>query len=253
MSSDHNTKLNVRVSGEGYPVVFLHGFLESMSMWKEINVPNITKIEVDLPGHGASDILVDSIEKVAELVMDCIHNNVESSYTVIGHSMGGYVALELDQLDERCEHVILLNSNPWSDSPEKQVDRERVAKIVRSKKEAFIYEAIPNLFHDPTLHDEEVKSLIKEAVRMTPEAIASSSIAMKNRQSFEAQIAKSPDHYTVIQGVNDPIVDPGRMKDLCEQLQVPYFEVRAGHMAHIESVAEVVNALEKEIKKTETN
>ena len=51
-------KLNYRVSGNGYPVVFFHGFLESLSMWEQLNFKDSFRcIEIDFPGHGMSGML----------------------------------------------------------------------------------------------------------------------------------------------------------------------------------------------------
>ena len=55
MISSEGNKLNYRVSGNGYPVVFLHGFLESVSMWDYINIQDVQSIFIDLPGHGKSN------------------------------------------------------------------------------------------------------------------------------------------------------------------------------------------------------
>lgn len=48
--------LHYRITGNGYPVLLLHGFLEDESMWKEIrqSFDGFQFICVDLPGHGAS-------------------------------------------------------------------------------------------------------------------------------------------------------------------------------------------------------
>ena len=45
--------LNYRVFGNGHPVVFLHGFMESISMWDFIESSNFPFqcIVIDLPGH----------------------------------------------------------------------------------------------------------------------------------------------------------------------------------------------------------
>lgn len=254
MNNVHDTKLNIRVSGEGYPVVFLHGFLESSNMWTKV-LPDFTKnILFDLPGHGRTEVLVNSISEMADLVIDGLTPLINEEYIVVGHSMGGYVGMEMIRRDPRCKHVVLLNSNYWEDSAEKKLDRDRVANIVHSKKNAFIYEAIPNLFHDPSQHDREVKTLIREAVLMTPEAIAASSIAMKNRSDNSELLRSSSDNFTVVQGSNDPVVDCSTVCNFCKETGVEYFELDSGHMSYIEIEGSVKELLKKMIKKiTETN
>mgnify|MGYP001099885555 CR=1 FL=1 len=50
--------LNFRVEGEGIAIVFLHGFLESISMWDYLTLHELQckKIFIDLPGHGKSEL-----------------------------------------------------------------------------------------------------------------------------------------------------------------------------------------------------
>ena len=67
-------------------------------MWDYLNGFNdFQSIYIDLPGHGASE-LDDSLElsmaSIANSVQQLIQEMGLDSYDVVGHSMGGYVALE---------------------------------------------------------------------------------------------------------------------------------------------------------------
>jgi len=90
-------KIRYTDSGKGRVVVFLHGFLESLEMWRFYqNLPNyIRKICIDLPGHGKSDNFgyVHSMELMAEGVRAVLKNEGIRKVVVVGHSMGGYVGL----------------------------------------------------------------------------------------------------------------------------------------------------------------
>ena len=128
--------LSYKIVGKGFPVVFLHGFLESVSMWDylKLEMMNFQSILIDLPGHGDSlneDEDVPSIEYMAFKVKELlIHLNIKD-FSVVGHSMGGYVSLVLkNELNIsssgfilNCSKVVLLNSNFWEDSEEKKRDR----------------------------------------------------------------------------------------------------------------------------------
>ena len=50
------SRLNYSIFGNGYPVVFLHGFLESNSMWDYLSLENLNVqcVLIELPGHGKS-------------------------------------------------------------------------------------------------------------------------------------------------------------------------------------------------------
>lgn len=240
--------LNYSIKGEGYPIVFLHGFLESISMWQYLPLQKLECqcILVDLPGHGGSDLceqLPPSIQSMAELVLELIDHLGIDKFSVVGHSMGGYVGLELKNISERAEKIVLLNSNPWSDSPQKAADRQRVARIVYEAKDLFLKEAISNLFLDPNTCRAEMDTLIGEAAAMDPDAIAYASLAMSTRKDHTSLVISDPKVFFVIQGEGDKIV-PLEAMDALMGNQPNYFIIpKAGHMAHIEQTAEVLRCL----------
>jgi len=242
--------LNYRVSGTGHPVVFLHGFLESMTMWDFLDFSDdFSQIRVDLPSHGHS--LNDeegcaSMKEMAEHVKRTLRNLNISQYDIVGHSMGGYVALELMKIDENCQKLVLMNSNFWSDDQKKQRDRKRVAEIVVRNKTLFLYEAIPNLFLDPQKNTEAVQGLIKEAEEMKAQSIADISIAISKRNDLSELVIENNDRILVIQGVEDSIVPVERMRTAQVEANFAYKELSdCGHMAHVEQPNEVVSTILK--------
>ena len=89
----------MRRGGRGEPVLFLHGadglpdwpqFLDTLAQTFEVIVP-------DLPGFGqsAAPEFVDDISDVAYLLMDLVEQLGLTSVRIIGHSLGGWAALEM--------------------------------------------------------------------------------------------------------------------------------------------------------------
>lgn len=230
-------------------IVCLHGFLESSNMWANLSLEKYGQLLlVDLPGHGKSELdHIDSMQAMANAVQEVLMHEKVSSYDVIGHSMGGYVALELKSIDENCNQLILLNSNVWSDNEQKQFDRQRVAKLVQTKKERFISEAIPNLFQFPERHLNDVQRLISEASAMSSEAIGRASLAMSQRSDFSEMTLSGELDVIVIQGLHDSVADKIRMEQIMQQQMNNFHVIDTGHMAHIEGVELVGEVLEKVI------
>lgn len=252
-SASQNKLLNFRVSGDGYPVVFLHGFLESMTMWKHIEIPDgIKAVFVDLPGHGKSsgfENQLNSMEQMANQVQKVVDSLDLISYKVVGHSMGGYVGLELMKMDNRCNSLMLLNSNPWGDSPQKKVDRKRVAEIVKRNKSHFLYEAIPNLFFHPEKYDLQVRETIVDAMEMSPEAIGLASVAMSIRKDNVDWVLANSSTVTIVQGAEDAIVPLKKMNKILKGSNVRLHIIEnVGHMAHIEASTEVQGLLKNFIQ-----
>lgn len=239
--------LHYKISGAGPVVVFLHGFLESSTMWDFLPLSElqVKKVMIDLPGHGASAEIEEfppSIEAFADQVSEVVDQLDISAYDLVGHSMGGYVALELKRKDHRVRKVVLLNSNSWADSEQKRSDRRRVAQIVYQAKDLFLKEAIPNLFRDPEKHSDEVRALIEEARLITPDGIAYASLAMAERKDLTQLVLNASDDVIIIQGEGDKIV-PTEVANSQFKGKVKGFQVipNAGHMSHIETPEAVMD------------
>jgi pimeloyl-ACP methyl ester carboxylesterase len=236
--------LHYQIQGEGPVWVFLHGFLESSTMWEALPLSElpVTALFIDLPGHGKSELLDQnpSIQAMAEEVQKVLVHLKIHKFTIVGHSMGAYVGLELSQ-HPGFQKLILLNSNCWSDSEQKKQDRLRVASIVMKAKSHFVREAIPNLFIDPSRHPKFIETLVQEANFMSPEAIAYAALAMRERTDFTEFVNTHPDRFIFIHGKLDSLVS-------VEELQAKIFGpsihlLDCGHMAHVEAGSAVMEIL----------
>lgn len=250
--------LHYELFGEGPITIFLHGFLESSTMWEPLSLTELpgTKLLIDLPGHGKSLLSdpseIPSMKCMADEVGRVISKINPTQYSIVGHSMGGYVALELfantPKGISKPSHVTLLNSNCWSDSEAKQADRLRVARIAYTGKELFINEAIPNLFARPEEFQKEIVALKQEAKAMTSDAIAYAALAMRTRADYTELVVKNPACFKIIHGTLDRMV---MVDELITQLTPPAEQItpalilipNAGHMAHWEATDEVVKGM----------
>jgi len=96
----NNIKIHYEESGEGAPVLFIHGFGETLFTWSKL-VPELSKnnhvIAIDLMGFGNSEKPVDSslysIEYQAKLVVQFIKQKKLNNVTLVGHSYGGGVTM----------------------------------------------------------------------------------------------------------------------------------------------------------------
>jgi len=244
--------LNYRISGNGDPVVFLHGFLEDLTMWENIvsNFQHKTCVLIDLHGHGASFFnpkITPSIAEMAKQVQNTIRELGIHHYQLVGHSLGGYVGCELMRTDDRMEHLILLHSQPWADSEIKKKDRNRVIELVKTKAVYFIREAIPALFAYPTEHESSIRTYCQIAERMNPEAIAWTTIAMRDRFSAVDSLTDNANKTSLIQGQLDQLIPNLKMQQFCEKVAIAYYEiVNCGHMSQVEE-PNTVNELLKVI------
>lgn len=145
-------------SGEGEPVILLHGYLESSESWNgfaEKLARRFRVISVDLPGHGRSTIFGEchTMEFMATMVKGLLDSLNFSKVFLTGHSLGGYVSLAfLENFPERLKGYSLLHSHPFADTPELIEKREREIKIVKSGKKFLLYpDNVSRMFADENL------------------------------------------------------------------------------------------------------
>lgn len=164
---------------------------------------------------------------------------------IIGHSMGGYVGLELLRLlDAR---LILLHANFWEDAPEKKADRNRVINIVRKGSELFIREAIPGLFSPDNVAScvKDIEKLISRALQIPTTEIAAATAGMRDRRA--AYDIMNSQRVDIIHGEKDPIIPLEMLNSEIQKLkQTPRVITipNCGHMSIWENRPALLQAIE---------
>jgi pimeloyl-ACP methyl ester carboxylesterase len=114
-------KLYIEVSGAGDPIILIHGFLGSHFDFESIveELSTFRKVyAVDLPGFGLSRASLEgdySRKGYADLVSALMHILNIDRADILGHSMGGEIALNLAYYyPERVKSLILVDSMGYS-------------------------------------------------------------------------------------------------------------------------------------------
>ena len=119
-------QLNYTQTGEGEALCLLHGFLENKNIWNpflESLSQKYTVFAFDLPGHGQSALLNggNTMLAMAEAVRGILKREGVDQVKLIGHSMGGYVALAFaEYFPSEVDGVLLLNSTPEADTAKRK-------------------------------------------------------------------------------------------------------------------------------------
>ncbi|MBN1252639.1 MAG: alpha/beta hydrolase [Bacteroidales bacterium] len=240
-----NSDFRYKIEGQSEKViVLLHGYLESLEVWNDFSSELSKKYKVivpDLPGHGFSDVFLieNSIGKMADIVKYILVNESVNKCFVVGHSLGGYVALAfLEKYPEFLEAISLFHSSPFADSEEKKRNRDREIEIVKEGKKAQIYNNhFPKTFAEENI--EKFKSKIEEmndiAKNMSDEAIIQTLNSMKNRKDRTEILKYIKIPFIYIIGKKDNFIS----MDILEKLELPEnSEIvvleKSGHMGFIE-------------------
>lgn len=102
--------------GEGPPLVLLHGPGESSLWWMRV-VPELVRthrvIVPDLPGHGASEIVANTLDTDSVLAWldELIAERCGTPPTVVGHLLGGAIATRFaSDRPDRLERLVLVDA-----------------------------------------------------------------------------------------------------------------------------------------------
>ncbi len=111
------TILNYTLMGEGPPLLIIHGLFGSSRNWRTLSqqfASNFTVISVDLRNHGNSPHLNEMSYQLMGLDVIKLLDKLQISQTsVIGHSMGGKVAMKLCQLEPaRINQLVVADIGP---------------------------------------------------------------------------------------------------------------------------------------------
>ena len=136
--------------GDGLPVLLLHGFGADHGSWRPLvqHLPSsLPLVGVDLPQHGKSPALpVESLKDIADAVVNRLDKEGIRACHVLGHSLGGGVALALAAAQpDRIRSLTLLA--PAGLGPE--INDDFIGGLTRADTEATLKTTLAMLFQDP--------------------------------------------------------------------------------------------------------
>src|SRR5436853_4426535 len=112
----HGYRRAFRIAGSGPAILLIHGIGDNSTTWHTVQgrlAQRFTVIAVDLLGHGDSDKPRGdySVAAYANGMRDLLSVLDIEQATVVGHSLGGGIALQFAyQFPERCQRLVLVGS-----------------------------------------------------------------------------------------------------------------------------------------------
>lgn len=240
-------QLHYEVIGNGPTLMLVHGFGEDSSVWRlqREAFPGFQLILPDLPGSGASELIDDmSMEGLADSLLAILDQEKIEQCILIGHSMGGYVALAFaEKYASRLKGLGLFHSTAFADSQEKIETRQKgIAFIQEHGAFAFLRTSTPNLFSP--LSKQIHKNLIEEQVQrsdiFTNAALICYYESMIKRPDRTHLLKNTPLPVLFIVGRHDGAVP---LQDSLQQCHLPalsYVHILedSGHMGMLEQTNE---------------
>jgi pyruvate dehydrogenase E2 component (dihydrolipoyllysine-residue acetyltransferase) len=234
-------------SGNGAPIVFLHGFGADLNTWM-FNQPALAEhdrtIAFDLPGHGGStkalkgpldgsSFAADLDRLLAALGAERVH--------LVGHSMGGAIALHFVHWQPpRVASLTLIASAGLGE----EINGAFIDGFVKMQRRREGQEVLRLLVHDPAAVSRQMVEDVLRYKRLDGVPAALAAIAaewfpdgcQRTGLGFLAEAPKVPTQ--IIWGREDRIIPAAHGEALAGRVPVHVIE-NAGHLPHLEKAGEV--------------
>ena len=183
------------------------------------------------------------MEAMAEGVKKVLKHLKIRGVTLVGHSMGGYVAMAFaEKYIDEINGLILINTTASEDSEERKANRDRAILMVKKQPQDFIRLSITNLFRQKNkrIFSAEIDMLKKEALKTPLQGIFAALEGMKIRKNRNALLHSTSFPKMLILGEKDPIVDYKTIKKQLLHTDVKTIILPDGHMSIIENKNSIV-------------
>ena len=194
------------------------------------------------------------MEEMADQVKHLLDHLKLRKYVIIGHSMGGYVAMAF--AEKHAGHVsglCMFHSSTAPDSEEKKLDRDRAIEAVKADKKAFVFALLDKLFapENLPLMKKQIEKLRVIANSASPQAIIAALEGIKIRADRTALLKTFTFPVLYVVGKKDKVLPA---EALIAQSKLPeqggsLFLENAGHMGFYESPDTVKKAMRGFLRK----
>lgn len=235
-------------TGDGLPVILLHGFPLDHTIWYEVAGLLECKarfILPDLRGHGRSPA-PEGIYTMRTMVEDVIalmdRLNLPAA-VLVGHSLGGYVALDFARAyPARLLGMALIASHALPDTPERKAVR---LKNARSILRYGVRKHSENLAPRLTNRSDIAEKVLPIMLKTTPAGMAGALKGMAERPDSTELLQRISVPSVIIYGDKDALV-PTETAETMERLLSRGWRVQisgASHIPMLEEPAAVADAL----------
>lgn len=233
-------------TGGGPAVMLLHGFGEDHRIWDRQTrflSDSYTVIRPDVPGTGQSALqpaLVQIGDYAACIAALAQHEGLQQ-FTLLGHSMGGYISLAFAETwGNLLNGWGLIHATAFADTDEKKAMRTKGIETIKAYgAPAFIRSTAPNLFSATFKQNNQaaINNLVELGLDFTNEALEQYYIVMRDRPNRTHVLKNTPLPVLFVIGTED---NAAPLADLLEQVHLPKTAAinileGVGHMSMIEA------------------
>lgn len=246
-------------------LIFIHANSSSKDSFYELmkSMPYQHSVAIDLHGHGKSSPLEDksqyNLPTYTKLIKDFVEQKKLSNVTLVGHCLGGHIAIEsLPLFDNQVERIVT-----WSTPPLESLSSFATA-FLPTPLMSYLFQADTTLeqindlattFYDQsfTLHD----LFLRDFLRTDPKAreTLGASLHENNFLNEIETLNNFSGEKVIIYGSQDKIVDPQYfLKEVHQKLEQPckFIMKNYSHSPHLDNITEFYDVFHEVISGNST-
>ncbi len=229
--------------GSGPTLVLIHGFPLNRATWqKQLDAfrASYRIIAPDLRGLGESEAGSGAITmaQFAEDTHELLKQVGTSPVVLVGHSMGGYVALAFaHQFPQMLHGLVLVATRSGNDTPEAAAARRSTADKVRAEGSKVVVDAMATKMLSPNNSDPEMAEQVRGFMAPSkPEGVIGALLGMAERPDATDMLASIKVPTLVVTGADDTLIPPRESEKLAEAIRGSSLKVipDAGHLVAFE-------------------
>ena len=257
-----DVKLFYTISGQGLPLIFLHGWTSNHWMWIEQEKyfsKNYQVIIPDLKGHGESDkpkanyLMAEFAAELNQFINTLLGSK---NYILIGHSMGGMIALSYAINPKYTANLKALVPCSTTYKMSNPVLSQLVDKLKQGilKYDYSLQEMMSKLAYYGKFareHRDIIKKNAEEGMKCPAHVAIACLDAFVNKYNIEKNLSAIKVPTLIMTGDKDSMIDPinsETMQTLIPKITMKVLGPNAGHCIQLEKIEEFNQTLESFIK-----
>jgi pimeloyl-ACP methyl ester carboxylesterase len=230
---------------ESLTVVLIHGHGVDASIWNSIDADLVSVMPVLKPDFSRLATRT-TIEGYADELMNYLRTVQVNRVVLVGHSMGGYIALAFaERYPALVAGLVLYHSTATADAADRREQRQQTINELRTQGSApFIEKQMPKVVA-PSYPAEKIEQLVDRYRTLPADALAVGMEAIMSRPDRTHVLRDASVPMRLVLGKEDQVIPyekTRKLADLSDLIDVTAIN-QAGHLSMVEQPVASVNAL----------